>query len=238
MDGSTALAYARSRHASSDFDRAARQQRVIVSARQQTDPVSLLANLDSLVAALKNAVHTDIPPELFPSLVRLAQTVDLHDIRQLVFTPPTYGTECNNPQASCYYSLYAKVPEIRAAVKNVFKADPKLEATRQALEAEAATVAVYNGSGRNGQASTVANYLQYLGFEASVGLTNGGRAPTLDHVQTEIVAYNGAETDFPDTAAALAATFGVTVTTATDPAITADFVVTTGSKTPNRTAPG
>jgi LCP family protein required for cell wall assembly len=237
MDGSTALAYARSRHASSDFDRAARQQRVIVSARQQTDPVNVLANLDTLVGALKSAVHTDIPPELFPSLVRLAQGADTHDIRQLVFTPPVYGTECSNPSASCYYSLYAKVPAIRAAVRDVFKADPKLDASREALAEEDASVAVYNGSGKNGQASDVADYLQYLGFEATVGLTNGGRADSLDHVQTSITVYNGAESRLPKTIQVLESTFGVKASTAADPNIKTDVVVITGSKTPNRTPP-
>ena len=38
MDGEQALRYARSRHTSTDFDRGARQQRVLLSLRQQADP--------------------------------------------------------------------------------------------------------------------------------------------------------------------------------------------------------
>lgn len=237
LDGDRALAYARSRHASSDFDRAARQQRVVLSVRQQTDPVTVLANLDSLVNAFKDAVHTDIPPDLFPSLVRLAEQVDLHSIRQLVFTPPVYGTECNDPRASCYYSLYAKVPAIRLAVKDMFKPNPTLDAERQALAAEGASVAVYNGSGQNGQASTIAAYLQYLGFEAVVGSTNGGRADRLTYTNTVVTVYNGAETKLPATIQALEHTFGLTVTTKTDPGVSVDIVVITGSKTPQLAPP-
>ncbi|HEX5465629.1 MAG TPA: LCP family protein [Candidatus Limnocylindrales bacterium] len=237
LDGDRALAYARSRHASSDFDRAARQQRVILSVRQQTDPVTVLANLDSLVAAAKSAVHTDIPADLFPSLVRLAEQVDLKDLRQLVFTPPTYGTECNDPRASCYYSLYAKVPAIREAVKEMFTPHPALDKQRDRLAAEGATVSVYNGSGQNGQASTITAYLQYLGFDATVGSRNGGRADRTTYTSTVVTAYNGAETRLPDTAAVLAKTFGVTVVRAIDPTISDDFVVVTGSKTPNLSPP-
>ncbi len=43
MNGQEALAYARSRHGSDDFDRSARQQRVITSVREQTDIDDLLA---------------------------------------------------------------------------------------------------------------------------------------------------------------------------------------------------
>ena len=38
MDGAEALRYARSRHGSNDFDRGARQQRVLLSLREQADP--------------------------------------------------------------------------------------------------------------------------------------------------------------------------------------------------------
>ena len=96
MDGTEALAYARARHKTSDFDRAQRQQRVITSLRQQVDPASLLepGKLESLVSTLKSSIHTDIPAELFPALVSLAGQVDAKEVRSLVFTPPTYQVEC------------------------------------------------------------------------------------------------------------------------------------------------
>lgn len=237
MNGSEALAYARSRHASSDFDRAARQQRVVVSVREQTDPATLLANLDRLVAVLKSSVHTDIPAELFPSLIRLAEQVDTHSIRQLVFTPPVFGTECNNPSASCYYSLYPNVDAIRLAVRQMFRSNPALDASRTKLASEAAQVAVLNGSGQNGQASSVAAYLQYLGMDASVGLANGGRAARQTYRQTVVTVYNGAAARLPETIRVLQQTFGVTVVEETDPTVKVDVIVITGSQTPRLIVP-
>ena len=52
MDGEEALRYARSRHTSTDFDRGARQQRVLLSLREQADPQELIPRLPDLVAAL------------------------------------------------------------------------------------------------------------------------------------------------------------------------------------------
>ena len=63
MDGDQALQYARSRHGSSDFDRGQRQQRVLLSLREQANPQDLIPRLPELINALKKAVRTDIPVE-------------------------------------------------------------------------------------------------------------------------------------------------------------------------------
>ncbi|MEO7664721.1 MAG: LCP family protein, partial [Candidatus Limnocylindrales bacterium] len=75
MTGAEALVYARSRHASTDFDRGARQQRVLTSLRQQTDIASVLPRIDALAAAFGASVRTDIPRELLPQLLGLAAQV-------------------------------------------------------------------------------------------------------------------------------------------------------------------
>ena len=49
MDGAQALRYARSRHTSTDFDRGQRQQRVLLSLREQADPQELIPHLPELV---------------------------------------------------------------------------------------------------------------------------------------------------------------------------------------------
>lgn len=229
MDGEQALAYARSRHKSSDFDRAQRQQRVIVSVRQQVDPASLLqpGRLEALVAALKQAVHTDVPPELFPQLITLARAVDASRIRSLVFTPPYYQVEC----LSCY-SLTPKVDVIRRAVRNAFKTDRALEASRTKIGEEAAVVWVLNGSGKAGQAAATADYLGYLGIGAAVPTANGGRADRLTYAQTLVTVYNGAQARLPETIRVLEQTLGVTVALKVDPAVKADVIVITGAATP------
>lgn len=241
MTGQQALAYARSRHASSDFDRAQRQQRVILSVRQQTDLASLfdINKLSALAADVKGAVHTDIPSSLYSQLVGLGEQLDLNNLRSLVFTPPRYAVECNNPALSCYYSLTAKVAPIRQAVKDAFTIPAALAASRTRVQAEGATVDVLNGTSNSGQATNVVSWLQYQGLDAEVSTINGGHATTLGNPQTIITVYNGAEADLPETIRVLQAQFGVTVVTKDDSTITTqDFIlIETGTRTPSFKTP-
>lgn len=241
MTGVEALTYARSRHASSDFDRAQRQQRVILSVRQQTDLASLfdINKLSALAADLKGAVHTDIPSSLYSQLVGLGEQLDLNNLRSLVFTPPRYAVECNNPALSCYYSLTAKIAPIRQAVKEAFTIPAALAASRTRVQAEGATIDVLNGTSNAGQAANVVSWLQYQGLDAEVSTINGGHATTLGNPQTIITVYNGAEADLPETIKVLQAQFGVTVVTKDDPTITTqDFIlIETGTQTPSFKTP-
>jgi LCP family protein required for cell wall assembly len=234
MDGTQALAFARARHKTSDFDRAQRQQRVITSLRQQVDPASLLepGRLDALVSTLKSSIHTDIPADLFPALVSLAGQVDAKEVRSLVFTPPTYQDEC----LSCY-SLTPKLKAIRRAVKEVFTVDRAFEQARVRVGEEGAIVWVLNGSGTTGQAAAIADYLDYLGVNAIVPTAGGGRADRSSYTQTVVTVYNGAEAEMVETIKALENALAVTVVLRDDPLVAADMIVITGSKTPALVAP-
>jgi hypothetical protein len=54
---------------------------------------------------------------------------------------------------------------------------------------------------------------------------------------TEIVVFNGAEAEMAATIAYLEERFKVTATTATDPTVRADIVITIGRETPNLQPP-
>lgn len=234
MDGTTALAYARARHATSDFDRAARQQRVIASVRAQTDLSTLLAPgvINSLFNELKSSVRTDIPPELFPKFVGLAQQVDFNRRVSLVLTPPSYSTICSPCPPSGLFELVANVPAIRKAVQNIFTSDPAVEAQRQKLNSEAAVVHVLNGTTKSNATSTlVAESLATYGIGASVPPVNGGLADRQDYTATVVTAWNGAEAVMTTTVEVLQKLFHVTVQAATDPNQKADFTVVVGSST-------
>src|SRR5665647_2370792 len=90
MTGSQALIYARSRHGSDDFDRASRQQRVILSLRQQADFTTLIQRLPDLVQSTSKAVKTDYPIAKLPQLIELASRIDIGNVRSFVFSPPYY----------------------------------------------------------------------------------------------------------------------------------------------------
>lgn len=233
MDGAEALRYARSRKSTSDFERAARQQRVIVSLREQLDIGQALQNIDVLAQAIGRSVKTDVPREIVPQLLGLSDGIDSRSIRSVIFTPPFFQTECLNcpPRG---YIIQPKVDRIRAAVRDAFTVDPNIAEARDALIEEGAELWVLNGSGRLGEAARLSEYLSYLGLAATAPAQ---RPDTSGLNQTTVRAYNGAETQFPLTVEALKVVFGVEVEPITDPTIRVDFVVITGVETPQLTPP-
>jgi len=234
MTGTEALAYARSRHQSNDFDRAQRQQRVVTSLRQQADILSFLNpdRLENVSKAVRSAIHTDFPASQLPQLISLLEKVDLGNLRSFVFTPPVYAQECAPADCQVKYTLEPKVGAIRQAVREAFTVDPALLKSRLKLATEGAKVWVLNGSGINAHAGIVADYLDYLGFDALVPPINQGRAHSNKHTVTEVTFYNGAELKMPETLSVLEKTFDVEAAVVQDPAVTVDVIVVTGKQTP------
>ena len=232
MTGAQALVYARSRHGSDDFDRGYRQQRVLTSMREQANIANLIPRIPDLLAAVKATVRTDIPQDQLAKLAGLAGSVDTKNIRSYVFSYPRFGTQ-TGPSAPEYRYL-PNVNKIRTAVSNAFKVDPQLEDTRAALGQENAAIWVLNGTGRSGQASTLAAYLDYYGLTTSAP----NQKPDQTAVSgTRIVVYNGAESRLTATIAFLESTFNTKVVLKTDTAVSADIVITTSSSTPNLSPP-
>jgi LCP family protein required for cell wall assembly len=232
MDGEQALRYARSRHTSTDFDRSARQQRVLLSLRQQADPQTLIPKLPALVAALKSAVRTDIPVDQLDELLGLASGVDTANIRSYVFAPPLYSRDTCQDARGCV--VIPNVKRIKQAVKTAFSADPRDEALRQALAGEGAHLWVLNGTSVANRGALLAGYLEYHGLAASAPRARPkGSVPS----KTVVTVYNGAGSRIPATIAYLEKLFEVKVTTKTDAAIPVDVVITVGRNTPDLQPP-
>ena len=229
MDGDQALRYARSRNTSDDFDRGARQQRVLLSLREQADPQILLPRLPELVEALKSAVRTDIPLDQLDELLGLASEVDTTNIRSYVLTPDFYQNEVLSG-----YWLEPRVDRIRAAVRDAFTADPADQALRERLAGEGAGVWVLNGTNSGNRGTRLAGYLEFHGLAASAPRqAPEGKVPK----DTVITVYNGAETEMPATIAYLEDLFGVKVKTATDSTIRTDIIIVIGNDTPELEPP-
>ncbi|HEX2032797.1 MAG TPA: LCP family protein, partial [Chloroflexota bacterium] len=120
LDGERALWYARSRHASSDFDRASRQQRLLLGLKARARDPSVLARLPAMITSLASAVQTDISPREALTLVSLGASADLRTIRGLVLTPPEYGSERPLPNM---YTIIPNRQRIRQAVAAVLSGD-------------------------------------------------------------------------------------------------------------------
>jgi LCP family protein required for cell wall assembly len=229
MDGEQALRYARSRNTSTDFDRGARQQRVLLSLREQADPQQLLPRLPELIEALKSAVRTDIPLDQLDEMLGLASAVDTANIRSYVFAPPLYQKEV----LSGYWTEpYTDI--IRAAIRDAFSSDPADQERRERLATEGAGVWVLNGTGEANRGSRLAGYLEYHGLAASAPReAPEGQVPA----DTVITVYNGASERIPATIEYLEGLFDVTVKTATDETIRTDVVIVIGRDTPDLEPP-
>jgi LCP family protein required for cell wall assembly len=74
--GREALAYVRSRKASSDYSRMARQRCFLTAMADQLDALEVLRRFGALAATVKRSVRTDIPLGRVPDLARLAAGID------------------------------------------------------------------------------------------------------------------------------------------------------------------
>lgn len=103
LDGATALKYARTRHADNDYERARRQQAVVMAIRDKILSVDMLPTLiqkaPALYAALSNNITTDMRLEDMISLARLAEEVTDENIRRGVIDS-NYVNGYYTPQGS------------------------------------------------------------------------------------------------------------------------------------------
>lgn len=90
LDGHLALAYARTRHADSDYFRMNRQRCVIEAMIEEADPSALVLNFGKLADVMKNTMQTDIPIDALPQLIELLPSVDLEEVVSIRFIPPEY----------------------------------------------------------------------------------------------------------------------------------------------------
>ncbi|MEO8625202.1 MAG: LCP family protein [Candidatus Limnocylindrales bacterium] len=92
FDGENALAFARSRHGSSDFARAKRQQQLLSAVRSAILSPQNLARLPDIVSTVGGLVHTNFPSDEIDQLLGLASKVQDDPAGQYVFQPPLWAT--------------------------------------------------------------------------------------------------------------------------------------------------
>lgn len=106
LDGTDALAYARSREGDSDYRRMERQRCLLASAARQVSPGDLLRRYDDLLGAMERSVRSDLTPGQARQLVDLYAKVERGAIRSLGLAPPLVNTGAPN---------YAQIREMVAA---------------------------------------------------------------------------------------------------------------------------
>jgi LCP family protein required for cell wall assembly len=91
FDGKYGTAYARSRHGSSDYQRAARQQQLLLALRDKLGDPFVLTNLPQILDAVAQIIRTDAPLDRLPEIVSIALRSTLADARNIVLSPPRYA---------------------------------------------------------------------------------------------------------------------------------------------------
>ena len=87
LDPEDTLAYARSRHQDSDYQRERRQQFVLQSIRKQLDPIGLLPHIPGLLSAAQANLFMTFSSDDFPYLAQVASRVDADRLYQYDFAP-------------------------------------------------------------------------------------------------------------------------------------------------------
>ncbi len=120
MDGSTALAFARSRHGSSDFARAKRQQQLLSAIRQALLQPQNLARLPDIITAMGDVVHTNYPPDQIDQLLSVAGQVDANPTQQYVFDFPDWAQHLSRTETNGRSVQFLKMAEIQALSQTIY----------------------------------------------------------------------------------------------------------------------
>jgi len=120
LDGSTALAYVRSRmgEGDSDFTRAERQQQVLTAIAEKLTSGNLLVTLPGLLDAIRDNMATDIPSARISELAAEGQDADLGGLERVVLAPPEFVTP--EPFSSAGYILHPDLDAIRDLADRIF----------------------------------------------------------------------------------------------------------------------
>ncbi len=195
MDANTALKYARTRHADSDFGRMERQQQVILAIKNKVLDTGQLPHLitraPALLKALAGSFQSDLPAAQLITLANLARSLNTGNIRRLVFDR---SMAVGTLTASGASVLMPQMDVIRPAVNAFFNPTVTPAPTptpasplAQQLASEGARVAVLNGSSNPDLARLAAEWLAGQGYNI-VGYANADRD---DYAQTQIIDYGG-----------------------------------------------
>jgi len=185
LDGAVALKYARSRETTSDFDRAARQQKIIAAVKEKCLTANFLANpkkILDVVQIVGDHVRTDFTASEIIALADLAKQIDSSKTISKVLTSATDGELVSDSSSGTYYLMPKDKSweQIRAIAHEIFT-DPNL---RQ----ENAKIEVLNASSTAGLGSKLAQNLKSYNYNV-VSIKTADKKQT----KTEIIDYTNGQ---------------------------------------------
>jgi LCP family protein required for cell wall assembly len=188
MDGEMALKYARTRHDSSDIDRARRQQQVIMAVRDKVLKLNVsLVRIPYILRTLGESLKTDMTLEEVYAIAEAGRQVPVENIQSGVIDE-TMVISWKTPQG--WDVLVPQRDRLRELVNQLFPM-PTPQASlgplgdRTRLAEEAARIEVQNGTQTPGLASQLSTEMRANGFN----VVRYGNADRFDHPETLIIYY-------------------------------------------------
>ncbi len=165
LDGATALKYARSRKTSSDYDRAQRQQDLILALRKRAEDLSLLTDFGKLAEFFqiyRKHVNTDLGLTQVVALAKMGLAIDYSNAVSAVLNDDVMkrGGFLFTPAMEFYGGQYVLLPENLKDTQTFLD----LVLIHPEILLENAQISVLNGSKLEGKASKIAERLRRLGL--------------------------------------------------------------------------
>jgi LCP family protein required for cell wall assembly len=195
LNGAVALGFARMRYTSGgDFDRASRQQQVILAIRDRVLSLNMLPTLvakaGDIYKDLSGGIKTNLTLDQALKLALFAQQISPDKIKKGVIGPPDQVEFATSPTG---LDILIPIPDaIRILRDEIFTtggpASPAAvnQDSVELMKAENARVAINNGSTTVGLATQTSDYFRNLG----VNVTETGNADRA-FTNTQIYIYNG-----------------------------------------------
>ena len=194
MDGSLTLKYARTRATyGGDFDRAARQQQVLLAVRDKILNMKMITKLvaraPKLYSTLSGSYDTDLTLENIVDIMGLVREIDSDNIQSVVINGDYLMNEFTTSEGAQVVLLDSRA--FRKLREQMFyKPAPYIQSTIDtnilALD-EVATIEIQNGSASDGIANMASEYLKEQGFS----VVSVGNADQFDYQNTIIYDYSG-----------------------------------------------
>jgi LCP family protein required for cell wall assembly len=128
MDGEKALAFARSRLTTTDYDRMRRQQAVLLALRKKLLNAEMLPRLPDLVGTLSQMTETDIPPQTLLSLARLGAEIDLKNVHGFLLDEKVMRGVATSSGASI---MREDSEMVKTGLENLWNGQPLTEAIKR-----------------------------------------------------------------------------------------------------------
>lgn len=160
LNGNTALKYARSRETTSDFDRSARQQQIMLAFKDKILSLGFLTNpakISGMLQILGDHLRTDIQLDEMKRMVELAQSIDTSNIASRVLDNSADGPLKSFSNGGYYLTTKTgDWSEVQSIAHEIFT-DPY-------LEQENASIEVLNGTDTVGTAKNISDSLTSYGY--------------------------------------------------------------------------